>query len=285
MKYLFFLFVVLFTHNTIYSQVGINTSNPNTNAALDIRGTNQGIIIPSISLQSRNNSNQLLTPPKESLMFYNTNNNIPGGKAFYFWNGTAWDFVFNDTNINMLENLISYNTKTANPNTVVSSNNYDGSLVTNGSDINNTWTVLNELNETIVVNRPNNNILMGLSGMIQMYNGSSITGTIQILVGMFINDKLVNVSPLYFPIDGDCSARSFKVQGIAQNVINTEMGQPTVPYTANIKFAFKNFSKSLSSNSATPTIVFGNKHSNCTNISSDEANLSSSAILIQPFNF
>ena len=59
-----------------YAQVGINTDTPNANSALDIRGNNQGIIVPKIALSSRTTTNQFAVTPQESLLFYNTNENV-----------------------------------------------------------------------------------------------------------------------------------------------------------------------------------------------------------------
>lgn len=74
-----------------YAQVGINTSNPNPSAILDISSTNKGILGPRISLTSA--TMQLSGNPNATgLLVYNTGPVLNPG--YYFWNGTEWR-VFN----------------------------------------------------------------------------------------------------------------------------------------------------------------------------------------------
>lgn len=71
------------------AQVGIGTTTPN--AALDVTSTNDGFLIPRISLTATNIAT--VTTPTTSELVYNTNttggaNGVTPG--FYYWNGTLW---------------------------------------------------------------------------------------------------------------------------------------------------------------------------------------------------
>lgn len=92
----FFRFIFLLITNIILGQVGIGTTTPN--GALEISSTNQGLIIPRVSLIASNVSQPVINPNGSQLlsgtMVYNTatagtspNNVIPG---FYFWDGSKW---------------------------------------------------------------------------------------------------------------------------------------------------------------------------------------------------
>ncbi len=72
------------------SQVGVGTVNPN--AALDILSTNDGLLIPRISLTATNV--QTIITPTVSELVYNTNTSAVGPNqvtpGFYYWDGASW---------------------------------------------------------------------------------------------------------------------------------------------------------------------------------------------------
>lgn len=75
-----------------FSQVGIG-SNPDNSAQLDISSTNKGILVPRISLDSiKQTTLDNVNTAAESLLIYNTNENVIGGsgKGFYTFDGTQW---------------------------------------------------------------------------------------------------------------------------------------------------------------------------------------------------
>ena len=76
------LIIILFliASVTSYGQVGINTDNPNPDAALDIVANNKGILIPRLTTANRIAMNDV-----QGMMVYDTNFNL-----FYFNDGTAW---------------------------------------------------------------------------------------------------------------------------------------------------------------------------------------------------
>ncbi|WP_157488088.1 C1q-like domain-containing protein [Dyadobacter crusticola] len=77
-----------FTNDRANAQgVGINTTTPHPSAALDIQSTNQGILIPQVTLQSLGD-NTTVPSPATGLLVYNKNN-ILSGPGFYQNIGTT----------------------------------------------------------------------------------------------------------------------------------------------------------------------------------------------------
>jgi len=68
--------------------VGINTSTPDVSAALDVKSTTQGLLIPRMTKAQREAINMVggVSTPATGLMVYQIDN----GPGFYFYNGTAW---------------------------------------------------------------------------------------------------------------------------------------------------------------------------------------------------
>ncbi|MCE7072056.1 hypothetical protein LZG74_17195 [Dyadobacter sp. CY327] len=89
-----FAFAIIFciglfveTTNVFSQGVGINTTQPDPSAVLDIVGVNKGLLIPRVSLQSVSD-NSTIPNPATALLVYNTN--VALGKAgFYFNAGTS----------------------------------------------------------------------------------------------------------------------------------------------------------------------------------------------------
>ncbi|MCF2516382.1 C1q-like domain-containing protein [Dyadobacter sp. CY351] len=80
----------------IFAQnVGINTQQPDPSSALDIVGTDKGLLIPRVSLQSLTD-NATIPNPATALLVYNTNAGL-GKAGFYYNSGTpgspAWSLV------------------------------------------------------------------------------------------------------------------------------------------------------------------------------------------------
>ena len=80
--------LVLFSFfGSVYSQVGIGTTTPQ--AALDVNSTNQGLLIPRVSLTATNDVTTVLTPTISELVYNNATiaDVTPG---YYYWNGSLW---------------------------------------------------------------------------------------------------------------------------------------------------------------------------------------------------
>lgn len=79
------LLTILLSVN-VFSQVGINTSNPEPSSILDINSTDKGILIPRVGITNLYDSISPILNPAHGLMVFNTLN-LPGQEeGFYYWN-------------------------------------------------------------------------------------------------------------------------------------------------------------------------------------------------------
>ena len=89
------IFPVLFWLITamLHAQVGIG-GDPDASAQLDVQSSDKGILIPRVPLDSLTQT-QLdgTNTAAEGLLIYNTNESLPDGKGFYFFNGSEWEKV------------------------------------------------------------------------------------------------------------------------------------------------------------------------------------------------
>ena len=75
-----------------WAQVGIGTSTPNANAALEISATDKGLLIPRLTIAQRTT---IISPP-QGLMVYQTDGTAGGGPqtGFWYYAGTdGWVFL------------------------------------------------------------------------------------------------------------------------------------------------------------------------------------------------
>jgi hypothetical protein len=70
--------------------VGIGTSSPDASARLEVSSTNQGVLIPRVSLTSVTDGTTIPNPAT-SLLVYNTNTSLPQGAGYYYNAGTPAD--------------------------------------------------------------------------------------------------------------------------------------------------------------------------------------------------
>lgn len=68
--------------------IGIGTATPDPSAALEIKNTNKGLLIPRVNLISAND-NSTVPSPANSLLVFNTNATMPNGVGYYFNNGSS----------------------------------------------------------------------------------------------------------------------------------------------------------------------------------------------------
>lgn len=79
----FFTALVIFSFSAnAFGQVGINTTNPDASAALDITSTDSGLLVPRMSQAERD----LIASPADGLLIYQTD----GTSGFYYYTGLAW---------------------------------------------------------------------------------------------------------------------------------------------------------------------------------------------------
>ncbi|MGN7863650.1 hypothetical protein [Chryseobacterium sp.] len=106
--------LLVFGSFSVYSQtgsVGINTSNPDPSAILDIKSSDKGLLIPRIALQNETDITTIASPAK-GLVIYNTNSSLVNGEGFYINYGTPaaaqWTtFAPSNTNNYQLDNAYS----------------------------------------------------------------------------------------------------------------------------------------------------------------------------------
>jgi hypothetical protein len=73
----------------VTGEVGIATDTPDPSSALEIAGTDKGLLLPNVSLKS--SSDTVTIPrPTVSLMVYNTNDTASLPAGFVFFNGSKW---------------------------------------------------------------------------------------------------------------------------------------------------------------------------------------------------
>jgi len=111
---LLFLFIVI--PFLSISQVGIGTTSPSTSSILDINATDKGVLLPRVDLGDLNNASPIQNPEK-SLLLWNTDAANGGSKqGFYFWSGSAWTLVGNDTKPRLFADKYNANDLSVNAN-------------------------------------------------------------------------------------------------------------------------------------------------------------------------
>lgn len=279
MKTLYSFLLTAFFYLGLFSQVGVNTETPHPSSTLEIYSNDMGISFPNLNLGSRGD-NTLIANPKESLIIYNTNNNLVGKKGYYFWNGSKWDYFVSDTNVDNLKNHTRYySALSQNKYTFLKSNNqfYGDTNHTIGESItaNPTWTEITDLTKNITIDRANNQLFITVSGMVHA-NNANVSGRAVASFGFFIDDKLVDIKPISIDFDQACTYRGFTTYAVASNL---SIGSHV------LKFAIRN--RSTSSTESALSITFGGKNpsASCTNISDDEAKISGTIFVNQPYEF
>lgn len=84
-----FLVSLAFLPHILFSQVGIGTETPSSNAVLELRspGNNQGFLVPRLTTAQRTATTftSVLSVTEKGLLVFDTDTN-----KFYYWSGTAW---------------------------------------------------------------------------------------------------------------------------------------------------------------------------------------------------
>lgn len=87
-KILFILIICCYNLDS-FSQIGIGTTNPDASAILDISSTTKGLLIPRVSLLSRNNSSPM-NQHVFGMLVYNTSDTNDLSEGVYINNGSSW---------------------------------------------------------------------------------------------------------------------------------------------------------------------------------------------------
>lgn len=86
-----FIIIWLFFTVFAYGQVGINTTDPDPAAILDIQSEDKGVLIPRVDIENLDDINPITGGSPVGLLVYNTNTSI--GEGFYYWTGTQWSSI------------------------------------------------------------------------------------------------------------------------------------------------------------------------------------------------
>ena len=109
---------LLITSATVFSQVGIGTTTPTSQAALDIRTTDKGLLIPRLSTTQRNDLGTSLTTANDSnnkgMQVYDTDTN-----TIWFWNNASWQPISNTSTDSSLITCVNNTSAALNPYSVV----------------------------------------------------------------------------------------------------------------------------------------------------------------------
>lgn len=103
MKKTITLFAIVFYHSVIAQNVGIDTTNPDANAILEIYSTNKGVLLTRLPLTATNNAAPL-SSHIEGMITYNTTNSAPQtatsvSEGLYYNDGTKWNLMGPNTTI------------------------------------------------------------------------------------------------------------------------------------------------------------------------------------------
>lgn len=94
---LILVFAFLFAANYLTAQVGIGTTTPSTNSALDVHSTSKGLMLPRLN-DTTNVSN-----PSAGLMIYDIQTKTPA-----FHDGARWNTVASQSMMNSTTDSITY---------------------------------------------------------------------------------------------------------------------------------------------------------------------------------
>jgi len=116
--------LLLFSANSGFAQgVAVNTdgSTANPSAMLDVKSSNQGILIPRVATTSS------ITSPVVGLLIFQTTAPI----GFYYYDGATWNYLQNSANVTLQGNTFNGNNQLVQLNGTGKLPALDGSLLTN----------------------------------------------------------------------------------------------------------------------------------------------------------
>lgn len=272
------------------SQVGINTNNPHSSSILEVYAANKGVTLPKVNLKSLTDI-VTIPSPRESLLVFNTNTALPGGTGYYYWDGSKWAQMFSENNKAYFSSLVQYYTAHQPALGDYTTGAYYFSqpafvrrgTYSIGDDISSAgWYVFSELSKTLKVDRTPNQAVVTVSGIAQV-NNTNTGGSMELVMGLFVNDKLADVRPLYFPFSSKCAFREFNVLLLANNITPNENN------SVKIAVIHRSLNASTGDTASEMKIYYGaqNTEAPCNDgsnrLSRDEMRLNSSIFLTQPY--
>ena len=103
MTRILFLFLLGISTLNLHAQVGINTSDPDSSAALEIKSTDLGILIPRMTCEQKDE----IADPALGLLVFDLCDSL-----FYYYEGSLWIPIIGKVNFvsNLVQNLVKGNT-------------------------------------------------------------------------------------------------------------------------------------------------------------------------------
>jgi hypothetical protein len=149
MKYILVLLITISNISGAFSQVGINTPNPNESAVLDISSSDKGVLFPRMDLGDLATADPVVNP-EESLIVWNTDA-ANGGvvKGFYYWDEVWKPFGTASNSNNELSGVYGKLTLDSNLSTML--NRYSNTAISSSSSGTSSGTSLNNGQSTIRV--------------------------------------------------------------------------------------------------------------------------------------
>lgn len=238
-----FLMLLFSTSAGIYAQVGINSRNLQNAATLDIHASNKNFSMPNVSLLGKTNITTVVNPKEFD---YNEEYISNPVKSYSATSPTGYTFANNS------EQFLGYRAHAS------------------GESFNaKEWTEILSLRKDIEVERTENKTLMSIKGTYQANNSLVTDDGITSTIGFFVDDKLVDLKPMYLDFSSACAYKQFMIYGTASNL---------TPGKHTVKFAIRNIS---APNTQGLTVTYGapNPDANCETPDASEAAISSTIFI------
>ncbi|EDM44468.1 cell wall surface anchor family protein [unidentified eubacterium SCB49] len=109
--------LIILTSFPVFSQVGINTTTPDTSSALDIKSTSSGILIPRMTENQKMN---ISNPTKGLLIFQ-----IDGNEGFWYFDSSYWIPIDSNGEFTSYNGVVYNTTSPQSDDFVIGSNSLD----------------------------------------------------------------------------------------------------------------------------------------------------------------
>lgn len=147
--------MLLFLSYGMKAQTGINTNQPHASSVLHIESTDKGVLFPQYQLTDLTSVTNPVTNPVEGSLIFNTGGSFV--KGYYYWDGSKWNRLIVNSEMDQILNLRISGTYTGNggdSKILITGNNDDNFVnfgVINGTQYINTLDVANPINEQITL--------------------------------------------------------------------------------------------------------------------------------------
>lgn len=233
--------IVCASVSALSQSVGINNSTPHPSAMLDVKSntTHKTITLPHVFLSDITDVSDINGGvPAPSLLVYNTNPDLPGGKGVFYWDaGTSqWQFLVTQGNIELFRNLTKYYTAKSSVAVPVSTTASGAVAYTLGSGTAG-WTLLknssnNDLTANISAEHTQNFLEINLTGTWFFSSSSPLDFSYDVAYGIFVDDQLRFVKTETKTADAVCNYTNFYVNA---NVQNVTMGAHNVKFGVRLR--------------------------------------------------